>query len=109
MEISTGERRLVSIRRFVPQHRRGEYADIWATLHAAATQKGAHAWHFVNAETPGVFLEFLEFGPESDVRSDPQVLGAIAELHREFGGLPYPTPNTLEEWVEVTTRPREVP
>jgi hypothetical protein len=108
MEIKTGERRLVSIRRFVPQHRRGEYADIWASLHAAATEKGAHAWHFVSADTPGVFLEFLEFGPESDVRDDPQVLQAIKELHNEFG-IPYPSPNTLEEWVELTTRSREIP
>lgn len=108
MDINTGERRLVSIRRFVPQHRRGEYADIWGTLHSAATAKGAHAWHFVSADTPGVFLEFLEFGPESDVRDDPQVLDAIRELHNEFGQ-PYPSPNTLEEWVEITTRPREIP
>ena len=106
MDIKTGERRLVSIRRFVPQHRRGEYADIWSTLHAAATSRGAHAWHFVSADTPGVFLEFLEFGPESDLRDDPQVLEVIRELHAEFG-MPYPTPNTLEEWVEVTTRRRD--
>jgi len=108
MEINTGERRLVSIRRFVPQHRRGEYAEIWSSLHAAATAQGAHAWNFVSADTPGVFLEFLEFGPESDVRDDPRVLQAIKELHAEFG-MPYPSPNTLEEWVEVTTRNREVP
>jgi hypothetical protein len=106
MEINTGERRLVSIRRFVPQHRRGEYADVWQSLHAAATARGAHAWHFVSSDTPGVFLEFLEFGPESDVRDDPQVLEAIRELHTEFG-LPYPTPSTLEEWVEVATNRRD--
>jgi|SRR3954463_9023 hypothetical protein len=108
MEIKTGERRLVSIRRFVPQHRREEYAGIWATLHAAAGAQGAHAWHFISAETPGVFLEFLEFGPESDVRSDPDVLEAIRQLHNEFG-MPYPTPNTLEEWVEIAAPPREAP
>lgn len=103
-----GERRLVSIRRFVPQHRRADYAEVWATLHAAATAQGAHAWHFVSADTPGVFLEFLEFGPESDVRDDPEVLEAIRLLHNEFG-MPYPSPNTLEEWVEITARPREIP
>jgi hypothetical protein len=103
MDIKTGERRLVSIRRFVPQHKRGEYAEAWAGLHQAATARGAHAWHFVSAETPGVFLEFLEFGPESDPRSDPQVLEAIRTLHAEFG-MPYPSPNTLEEWVEITVQ-----
>jgi hypothetical protein len=108
MDVKTGERRLVSIRRFVPQHLRGEYAEVWATLHAAATAQGAHAWHFVSAETPGVFLEFLEFGPESDVRSDPAVLDAIRALHTEFG-MPYPSPNTLEEWVEIAAPVREVP
>ena len=108
MDVTTGERRLVSIRRFVPQHRRGEYAAAWAELHAAATAQGAHAWHFVSAETPGVFLEFLEFGPESDIRADPAVLEAIRLLHSEFG-MPYPSPNTLEEWVEITQPAREVP
>ena len=108
MDIKTGERRLVSIRRFVPQHRRGEYAQAWAELHAAATARGAHAWHFVSGDTPGVFLEFLEFGPESDVRSDPTVLEAIRNLHAEFG-MPYPTPSTLEEWVEIAAPQREVP
>jgi hypothetical protein len=106
MEIKKGERSLVSIRRFVPQHRRGEYAELWAALHAAASDRGAHAWHFLSTETPGVFLEFLEFGPESDVRSDSEVLEAIRQLHNEFG-LPYPTPNTLEEWVEITAPSRE--
>jgi hypothetical protein len=108
MDVTTGERRLVSIRRFVPQHRRGEYAEAWVALHAAATAQGAHAWHFVSAETPGVFLEFLEFGPESDIRADPAVLDAIRVLHAEFG-MPYPSPNTLEEWVEITQPAREVP
>lgn len=101
-----GERRLVSIRRFVPQHRREEYAGAWSVLHAAASALGAHAWHFLSADTPGVFLEFLEFGPESDVRSDTATLEAIRVLHEQFG-LPYPSPNTLEEWVEVPNRPAE--
>jgi hypothetical protein len=108
MEIKQGERSLVSIRRFVPQHRRGEYAELWAGLHAAASARSAHAWHFLSADTPGVFLEFLEFGPDSDVRSDPGVLEAIKQLHAEFG-LPYPTPNTLEEWVEITAPQSEAP
>ena len=108
MDVKTGERRLVSIRRFVPQHRRGEYAEVWATLHAAVTAQGAHAWHFISAETPGVFLEFLEFGPESDVRADPAVVEAIRMLHTEFG-MPYPSPNTIEEWVEIAAPGREVP
>ena len=109
MEIKKGERRLVSIRRFVPQHRRGDYAELWAQLHAAATARGAHAWHFQNADegTPGVFLEFIEFGPESDPRSDTTVLEAIRALHAEFGQ-PYPTPSTLEEWVEIAAPAREV-
>ena len=105
MDVKTGERRLVSIRRFVPQHRRGEYAELWAALHAAATAQGAHAWHFISAETSGVFLEF---GPESDVRADPAVVEGIRLLHAEFG-MPYPSPNTIEEWVEIAAPDRVLP
>src|SRR3954465_10689665 len=108
MDVKTGERRLVSIRRFAPQHRRGEHAEAWAGLQPAAPAQGAHAWHFVSAETPGVFLEFLEFGPESDVRSDEAVVEAIRMLHTEFG-MPYPSPTTIEEWVEIAAPGSVVP
>jgi hypothetical protein len=101
-----GSRMLVSIRRFVPASRRREYAGAWAALHAAATAQGAHAWHFVSAADPGVYLEFLEFGAESDVRADPDTVAAIQALHEAFGD-PYPMPKTLEEWVEVPTMTEE--
>ena len=102
------ERRLVSIRRLVKPERRHEYAEGWAALHRAATARGAHAWTFLSADVPDVFLEFLEFGPESDIRSDPDTLEAIKTLHDKFGDL-YPAPKTIEEWVAIPWPVAEVP
>ncbi|HEX2205380.1 MAG TPA: hypothetical protein VHG91_18870 [Longimicrobium sp.] len=95
-----GERRLVSIRRYVPPDERETYAALWLALRTAATERGAHAWHFLSADVPDVFLEFLEFGAESDIRADVETLAAIRALHEQFGQ-PYPPPATIEEWVEI--------
>lgn len=97
-------RRLVSIRRLVPQDRIPEYVELWAALHLAATARGAHAWSFVSADHPDVFMEFLELGDASDVRGDVTTLAAIQELHERFGD-PYPAPKTLEEWVALPAPP----
>lgn len=99
---ASGERRLVSIRRTVPPGRRGDYDTVWALLHAAAMLRGAHAWRFRSAEVPDVYLEFLEFGADADLREDPAALAAIRALHEAFGD-PYPLPRTLEEWIEIPT------
>ena len=106
--MTTTERRLVSIRRLVPADQREEYDGLWRALHGAATALGAHAWHFMSADVPDVFLEFLEFGDESDVRGDGPTLEAIRALHAAFGQ-PYPTPVTIEEWVAVPSPQVEVP
>lgn len=92
----------MSIRRSVESARRPEYDDAWGLLHAAATLRGAHAWRFRSAETPDLYLEFLEFGTEEDLRADPAALAAIMALHEAFGD-PYPAPRTLEEWIEIPT------
>ncbi|HEX2188331.1 MAG TPA: hypothetical protein VHG51_05500 [Longimicrobiaceae bacterium] len=97
-----GERRLVSIRRSVAPELRAEYDAVWSLLHAAATLRGAHAWRFRSAEVPDLYLEFLEFGTEDDLREDPAALAAIRTLHEAFGA-PYPPPRTLEEWIEMPT------
>ena len=97
-------RRLVSIRRYVPMDSIRDYAELWISLHAAATSRGAHAWHFASADKPNVYVEFLEFGGDSDIRSDTETLAAIKALHERFGE-PYPTPLTLEEWVELPPPP----
>ena len=101
-------RRLVSIRRLVPPDRYEEYARLWLALHDAATSKGAHAWNFMSADTPNVFLEFLEFGPDTDVRADAATVEGIRALHAAFGDT-YPTPNTIEEWVAIPPPRAEVP
>jgi hypothetical protein len=100
-------RRLVSIRRYVPSDRIPEYAEMWAALHHAATSRGAHAWAFASADHRDTYIEFLEFGADSDVRSDEGVVAAIQALHAKFGD-PYPTPRTLEEWVALPTPPTVV-
>jgi hypothetical protein len=100
----TETRRLVSIRRTVPQDRIPEYAELWAALHRAATERGAHAWSFASVDHRDVFLEFLEFGEASDVRADAATVAAIQALHERFGDA-YPAPRTLEEWVALPTPP----
>lgn len=94
------ERRLVSIRRHVPTARLEEYLILWIRLRATAKERGAHAWNFVSADVPEVYLEFLEFGAESDLRQDVGVVECIRQLHEKFGEA-YPPPQTLEEWVEI--------
>ncbi|HET6233053.1 MAG TPA: hypothetical protein VFE05_23450 [Longimicrobiaceae bacterium] len=93
-------RRLVSIRRLVRQERITEYGALWLALRDAATARGAHAWHFLSNSVEGLFLEFLEFGSEEDIRTDPATIAAIQALHAAFNE-PYPPPVTLEEWVEI--------
>jgi hypothetical protein len=101
------ERRLVSIRRRVPTDKLEEYLTLWVTMRVNAKARGAHAWNFVSADVPELYLEFLEFGPEADVRQDPDVLGTIKALHEAFGEV-YPAPQTLEEWVEIRFHDSEV-
>lgn len=96
------ERRLVSIRRTVAPARLAEYDAAWARLHAAATARRAHAWRFRSADVEDLYLEFLEFGTEEDLRGDADALEAIRVLHEAFGE-PYPAPMTLEEWIEIPT------
>jgi hypothetical protein len=101
---TTMQRRLVSIRRRVPMDRIEVYVPLWLQLHAAATARGAHAWNFISADVPEVYLEFLEFGAETDIRADEATVAAIKALHDAFGEA-YPTPQTIEEWVAVPAPP----
>jgi hypothetical protein len=100
------ERRLVSIRRRVPTTKLETYLTLWMQMREAAKARGAHAWNFVSSDVPEVYLEFLEFGHDSDIRQDPDVLAVIKVLHETFGDL-YPAPQTLEEWVEIRFREPE--
>lgn len=102
----TQERRLISIRRLVPTDQRAGYDAVWGAMHHAVTELGAHAWRFRSADVEDVFLEFLEFGEDSDIRQAPGVLAGIQALHRDFGDA-YPVPMTIEEWVEIPTLPSE--
>jgi hypothetical protein len=101
---TTMQRRLVSIRRRVPMDRIEEYVPLWLQLHAAVTSRGAHAWNFISADVPEVYLEFLEFGTETDIRADEATVEAIRALHEAFHET-YPAPQTIEEWVAVPAPP----
>ena len=101
-------RHLVSIRRHVPAARREEYDAAWGRLHAAATALDAHAWRFASADEEDVYLEFLEFGLDRDIRGAPDVVDAIRSLHEDFHDL-YPPPKTIEEWVELPSDAPPVP
>ena len=78
--METKPRRLVSIRRHVPADRIPEYAELYAALHHAAAARGAHAWAFASADHRDTYIEFLEFGDDSDVRNDTATVAAIQAL-----------------------------
>lgn len=105
--METPQRRLVTLRRFVPQERLSEYAEAWARLHNVVSAHGAHAWWFASATHPDVYIEFLEFGKETDPRGDEAVVAAILALKEKFSEM-YPPPLPLEEWVALPTPPRLV-
>lgn len=94
------ERRLVSIRRRVSPALRAGYDAAWARVRAAAVAREAHAWRFRSAEEEGLYLEFLEFRAERDVRADPEARSALAAL-AAFGE------ERAEEWTEIPA-PRPV-
>lgn len=102
--METTPRRLVSIRRHVPADRIPEYAELWTALYHAATALGAHAWAFASATHRDVYVEFLEFGDDTDPRGDERVVAAIRALSLAFTEL-YPAPLPLEEWVALPTPP----
>jgi hypothetical protein len=94
------ERRLVSIRRWVSEQAREEYDAAWLRLHTAATGGGGHAWRFASASEANLYLEFLEFATERDLRADPEIVASLHALHQNFGD-PYPPPRTIEEWIGI--------
>ena len=94
------ERRLISIRRWVPDESRDEYDAAWLRLHAVATAGGGHAWRFASASDANLYLEFLEFAAARDLRENPEILASLQALHQNFGD-PYPAPTTIEEWIGV--------
>ena len=102
--METPQRRRVTIRRHVPQERLSEYAEGWTRLHNAASARGAHAWWFASATHPDVYMEFLEFGKETDPRGDEAVVAAIYALQQKFNEM-YAPPLPLEEWVAMPTPP----
>lgn len=98
------ERRLVSTRRRVPAAQAPRYSELWERLRGAAAAEGAHAWRFVSADRPELYVEFLEFAGDQDPRRAPAVAAAIGEVERAFGAPP-PAAAPSEEWREIPHAP----
>lgn len=89
------ERRLVSLRREVPQDRSALHAELWEAVSRPVTAAGGHAWRFVSSADERQSLEFLEFKAGSDPRRDPRVAEALKRLDEAVG------PAQVEEWLEA--------
>lgn len=88
------ERRLLVIRRRVPEAAASRYLELWSELAALAAAAGFHAWRFVSPDDAAERLEFLEYEAGSDPRD---TTGAGAVLHRLETEVAAPH---LEEWLE---------
>jgi len=87
-------RRLVSTRREVTSEDLATYDAAWAALEQRARDAGAHAWRFVSAAYPVLYLEFLEFAADADPRGKGAVADALHAIDRI-------APGSAEEWDET--------
>ncbi len=88
------ERRLLCIRRTVPEADEELYRTLWAQLGAMVRESGSHAWRFVDPDKSRSRLEFLEFEAVNDPRRDSGAAGLLSRLDREIA------PAEVEEWLE---------
>lgn len=79
-------RKLISIRRRVPETESALYEAAWAALAAPVRDRGAHAWRFRGETDRLLFIEFLEFADGVDPRDDDAVRAALDELERIGAG-----------------------
>jgi hypothetical protein len=86
------DRRLVSLRRTVPEEAGARYDALWLELAAEVRAGGAHAWRFASSSLPSLRLEFLEFADGADPRDRPEIGGLLRRLEREVA------PASAEEW-----------
>ena len=88
------ERRLLCIRRNVPEVREDAYRTLWARLAEIVRESGSHAWRFVDPGDDRSRLEFLEFEAVNDPRQDADASEVLGRLDREVA------PADVEEWLE---------
>jgi hypothetical protein len=85
-------RRLVSLRRVVPEPAEASYDALWLSLAADVREHGGHAWRFASAAESTLRLEFLEHAGDADPRRRPAVLDLLRRLDAEVA------PAAVEEW-----------
>lgn len=88
------ERRLLCIRRIVPEGREEAYRTLWARLAEIVRESGSHAWRFVDPVDDRSRLEFLEFEAANDPRRDPTAVDVLGRLDHAIAA------SQVEEWLE---------
>jgi hypothetical protein len=87
-------RRLVSLRRPIPEAVVERYDELWLALAAEVRALDAHAWRFASASDRDLRLEFLEFAAARDPRELPPVRELLHRLDVEIASA------SAEEWDE---------
>jgi len=78
------DRRLViSYRSIAPDHREA-YDAAWMAVRDRAGQLEVNAWRFEHPESPGLFVEFLEFEQRKDPRGADGLSEALEALDAGF-------------------------
>jgi hypothetical protein len=85
------ERRLVSVRRTVPDAETDRYLAAWERLAGLVQATGGHAWGFRSVRDEALRIEFLEFRAGADPRTEAAVREAAEALEEISRGL-------SEEW-----------
>lgn len=86
-------RKLIITKRDVETDRIASYDAEWRRFERAAADRPVrtNAWRFKSADTPGAFVEFLEFPADADPRPDPALNAALRALDAI-------APANSEEW-----------
>ncbi len=78
------DRRLVISYRSIALDRRHAYDAAWMAVRDRAEQLEVNAWRFAHPDSPGLFVEFLEFEHGSDPRSAGALGQALEALDAGF-------------------------
>jgi len=91
---SREERRLLCIRRRVPEEREEQYRMQWTELARIVRRSGSHAWRFVDPDDSRERLEFLEYEAINDPRHEAEASELLSRLDTEVAHA------SIEEWLE---------
>lgn len=88
------DRRLLVIRRRVPEAASERYLELWSELSEIAAASDFHAWRFVSPDDAAERLEFIEYEAGSDPRAGDGAAALLQSLEDEVA------PPRVEEWLE---------